>query len=135
MKVAIVGSRSFMNATAVDTVVARLVERDPEVIIVSGGARGVDTLAETAARKLCKNPPVVVPADWDRYGKGAGPRRNQQLIEMVDQVVALWDGTSRGTADALRRAVLRGIPVFIYHTEQRRWLTEEEAQAAVKATM
>jgi F420-dependent methylenetetrahydromethanopterin dehydrogenase len=134
MNVAIVGSRTFMDMKAMEVVVKRLLERDPDVVIVSGGARGADTLAETAARKLCKNAPLIFPADWAKHGKSAGPRRNQQIVDASDQLIGFWDGASRGTIDSVRRALIAGKPVFVYHTTDRRWLDDEEITAFTRPT-
>lgn len=52
----------------------------------------------------------VHPADWGRYGKAAGPIRNQEMLESgIDLVIALPGG--RGTADMVRRAEGAGVPV------------------------
>ena len=71
--------------------------------IVSGGARGVDTLGEQAAAAL-GIPVKVFPADWDRLKRAAGPIRNGQMAEYADALIAVWDGSSRGTADMIRQA-------------------------------
>lgn len=134
MNVAIVGSRTFMDMKAMEIVVKRLLERDPDLVVVSGGARGADTLAEAAARKLCKSPPVIFHADWEKHGRGAGFKRNQQIVDFADQLVAWWDGASRGTLDSMRRAVVAEKPVFVYNTTARRWLTDEEIAAFTRPT-
>lgn len=54
------------------------------------------------------------PADWNAFGKSAGPRRNEQMAEAgADLCLAFWDGESRGTLDMITRAVKHGIPVRI----------------------
>ena len=70
------------------------------VEIVSGGARGVDSLAEKLANEegfILK----VFPADWNQYGKSAGPIRNRQMVEYIKEkdgvCLIFWDGQSRGT--------------------------------------
>jgi len=128
MNVAIVGSRTFMDMKAMEIIVKRLLERDPDVVIVSGGARGADTLAESAARKLCKHAPLIFPADWAKYGRSAGPRRNQQLVAACDQLVALWDGASPGTLSSVRLALAAKKPTFVYNTTTRRWLDTSELE-------
>lgn len=64
--------------------------------IVSGGARGADSLAEKFAREYNKKL-IVYRADWNRYGKGAGFIRNATIINACDYCVAFWDGQSHGT--------------------------------------
>ena len=68
---------------------------------VSGGCRGVDTLAERFC-KLHGYPIKVFNADWATYGKRAGYLRNKQMAEYASGVpdsvlIAFWDGKSRGT--------------------------------------
>lgn len=71
--------------------------------IVSGGARGADFIGKKLAT-LNEIPYVEFPADWERYGKRAGVIRNKDIIQHSDIVLALWDGESRGTANALEWA-------------------------------
>ncbi len=78
--------------------------------IVSGGAPGADSLASLYASE--NNIPIFVyPAKWHKFGWGAGPKRNQAMLDEqdVDLVVAMPGG--RGTADMKRRALEKGVPV------------------------
>lgn len=64
--------------------------------IIEGGARGVDQIAEAFAVShncACKE----YPADWNKYGRAAGPIRNEQMVKDCDYCLILWDGSSRGT--------------------------------------
>ncbi|WP_439653837.1 A1S_2505 family phage non-structural protein [Rhodanobacter sp. FW106-PBR-LB-1-21] len=96
-RVIVAGSRSFNDgahlAWSLDRLLARL---DQETIILSGGARGADTLGERYAvdRGLSL---MREPADWDRYGRAAGMIRNQHMSFLASHLVAFWDGTSPGT--------------------------------------
>lgn len=81
--------------------------------VVSGGARGVDMLAIQYAREYGIKWKFF-PADWDTYGKAAGPMRNSQMAENADALIAVWDGKSRGTADMIRKAQAKGLKVSIY---------------------
>ena len=74
-----------------------------DTVIVSGGARGVDTVAETAA-KACGLEIQIFPALWGTYGKRAGFLRNRQIVEAADRVVAFWDGLSPGTLSTIKLA-------------------------------
>lgn len=83
----------------------------PGTQVVSGGARGVDTAAEAAARARRDLPePKVFPADWDRLGKGAGAIRNEQIVDYAQTIVAFWDGVSPGTKNTIDLAAMRGKP-------------------------
>jgi hypothetical protein len=81
----------------------------PEITkIVSGGAKGADSLAEIYAEKY-QLPLIVFKPDWQKYGRGAGIVRNREIIEAADMVVAFWDGSSKGTASSLKFAKSKGI--------------------------
>jgi len=101
MKVAIVGSRSFNNYDIAKKVLSEMIQ--PEDIIVSGGAKGADTLAEKFAKEF-ENDVIIHKPQWDRYGKEAGIIRNGKIIEDCDYVIAFWDGKSRGTGNTIQRA-------------------------------
>lgn len=115
MKLAIVGSRTFTNYAYLEEAIYTLVMSSGFVIteIVSGGARGADSLAETFAHN--KGLPLTVfPADWETHGKSAGYKRNAQIIQHCSLVTAFWDGVSRGTKHSIDLAVKHNKPVFIY---------------------
>lgn len=83
--------------------------------IVSGGARGVDRMAEIHARKH-HIPVKVIPANWNRYGKQAGFIRNSEIIRNCHAVLAILDGKSRGTLDSLNKAKSEGKESLIIRT-------------------
>ncbi len=90
MKVAIIGSRNLM--------VNDLEKYLPEGVteIVSGGARGIDNCAGNYARANGLKLTEFLP-EYDKYGRSAPLKRNLQIIEYADCVLAFWDGQSRGT--------------------------------------
>jgi YspA, cpYpsA-related SLOG family len=98
---AIVGSRDFPELHRV----RRFVQRLPAgIILVSGGARGVDRCAAAVARARGLEI-IEYLADWDRYGRRrAGFIRNRQVVRRCDRMVAFWDGASTGTDDAIALA-------------------------------
>lgn len=78
--------------------------------ILSGACRGVDRLGERWARY--KDIHIErYPADWDKYGKAAGPIRNQQMVDLADALIVIRFPESRGSKDILNRAKKKGIPV------------------------
>jgi hypothetical protein len=84
--------------------------------VVSGGARGVDTLGEIWAQASGIKF-VRFPADWERYGKSAGPIRNKQMAEYSSALIAIYDGKSRGTGDMIKRATKMNLKKFIWRIE------------------
>lgn len=110
MKIAIVGSRKYQDLEKVIDYVKNLPEG---TVIVSGGASGVDTVAENAARARGLGVISIKP-DWKTYGKAAGPIRNQEIVNQSDKLIAFWDGESRGTQSSIRFAQKKGIEVEIW---------------------
>lgn len=108
-RLAIVGSRHFPDLGAVRAFVQGVHAQDPTVEIVSGGAVGVDLGAQIEAQRLGMTVRVFLPLWRGPDGRGdynprAGFERNQTIVEYADEIVAFWDGISRGTQDAIRRA-------------------------------
>ena len=103
-KIAVIGSRRFSRPDLVENFIAGLSNDDT---IISGGAPGVDTMAAEAARRQNLRS-IVFSADWDTHGRSAGPMRNLQIVEAADEVVAFWNGTSRGTLNTAIQALAAG---------------------------
>ena len=113
MKLAIVGSRTFDDYRLVCKYAGLFVFEDIKEI-VSGGARGADSLAGRYAKQFVI-PLKVFEAEWDKYGKSAGFIRNQTIVDNCDMVLAFWDGESRGTADTIEKAKKAKKPTFIIY--------------------
>lgn len=88
------------------------IRKENQIIIVSGGAKGADALGEQYAKENGFKIERYL-ADWDKYGKSAGPRRNKQMAEICDYVICFWDGKSRGTKSMIEYAKKRGKPIKI----------------------
>ena len=80
--------------------------------IISGGAQGPDKLGERFAR-VFDIPCTVMKADWNRYGKSAGPIRNKEMAEECDAAFIFWDGKSRGTKNMIDNMYKLNKPVYI----------------------
>lgn len=110
-KVIIAGTRTFQDYDLlrryVDMKLSSVSMRD-DIEIVSGCARGADTLGERYAAE--RGYPVKrFPADWQQYGKSAGYRRNQAMAQYADALIAFWDGQSRGTMHMIALAKEHGL--------------------------
>lgn len=98
MKLIIAGSRDYTNYAEFEkrlNVILRNVDKK-EILIISGHARGPDKMGE---RYAIENgiEYLVVKADWDKYGKNAGYRRNKEMAKIASHAVIFWDGVSNGT--------------------------------------
>jgi uncharacterized protein YbjT (DUF2867 family) len=115
MKVVIAGSRTITDITAVERAVKS--SGFKPTVIFSGMARGVDTLALQYARS-CGLPVERFYAAWkDKDGaldRTAGFKRNAQMANLADALVAVWDGKSRGTKDMIDQMCALNKPVFTY---------------------
>jgi hypothetical protein len=108
IRIIVCGGRNYDDLSTMRMVLARY-GRERRCTIIHGGAPGADTIAGEAAQNL-GFPVEVWPADWRSEGKGAGPRRNQRMVDAGADVVLAFPG-GRGTADCVRRAKAAGIYV------------------------
>jgi hypothetical protein len=107
MKVAVIGSRNLV----VQDLGKYLPEETME--IVSGGAKGIDTCAREYALAKGLKLTEFLP-DYKRYGRGAPLKRNLQIIDYADCVLAFWDGQSRGTKFVIEHCKAQNKPVRIF---------------------
>ena len=104
MNIAIVGGRDFSDYTLLkESLLAYIDTHETPENIVSGGAKGADTLAAQFATEM-GIPLLVFKPDYQKYGRGATLVRNTQIIENADVVFAFWDGQSKGTKDSITKA-------------------------------
>lgn len=113
IKLAVVGSRDFNDyelfKSCVDIYITQLGGVSE---IISGGAKGADTMAERYARE--NNIPItILKPDWKTQGKGAGLLRNTDIIINSTHVIAFPTKTSKGTRDSIRKAKLYDKPHLI----------------------
>lgn len=115
MKAIIAGSREVTDLNVVFRAVFES-KFFPISTVISGGARGVDTLGELWAQHYG----VMVercPAEWVLHGKKAGFIRNEDMARRADALVAVWDGKSKGTLDMIRRGIKHNLKVFIWRSD------------------
>ncbi len=84
--------------------------------IVSGAASGIDRLGELWAEKN-EIPIYRFPAQWETYGKSAGPKRNKEMAAYGDALLAIWDGKSPGTRNMIENMTREGKPVKVFHPD------------------
>lgn len=89
---------------------------------VCGLARGMDLYGKKYLYLERKVPVKDFPADWNQYGKGAGPIRNAQMRDYADGLVAfIWDG-SRGTANMIKLMLEANKPTLaIFEGQLNKW--------------
>lgn len=104
MRLGIIGGRDFSNYDAVRHQLNLIRSRYSVSCIVSGGAKGADSLAERYANEY-NIKTLIFKADWDKYGKTAGFIRNSDIVNNSDLIIAFWDGNSKGTLDSINKAL------------------------------
>ncbi len=107
MKLGIIGSRNIpfvdLEAYVIDT----------PCEIVSGGAKGIDTVAKVYAIKKGIKYTEFLP-EYDKYRKAAPLKRNDRIIEYCDRIIAFWDGNSKGTQYVIKQCKKIGKPITVY---------------------
>jgi hypothetical protein len=117
MRILVTGSRAWIDEETIRHVLIaeshRLCVRAVDVIVVHGGARGADAIADRLAREYgCQV--EVVQADWGRYGRAAGPIRNAEMVSRGAVVCLGFPiGISRGTRHCLAMAEAAGIHTVV----------------------
>jgi len=96
MNLGVVGSRKNVTKEIVYSVLDNFKDRMEIEMIISGGAQGTDSFAASWASENKIELLVYFP-DWNSFGKSAGARRNQQIVDTSDQIILFWDGKSKGT--------------------------------------
>lgn len=111
MIIAVAGGRDFDDRELLDRVLTEALQQDPDMRVITGCAKGADRMTCGWA---CRNsvPYQVFRADWNRYGKAAGPNRNHEIIHKGNPDILIAFPGGVGTADIVRRAEVAGIPVI-----------------------
>lgn len=111
----IAGSRSFNDYAMLAQVCDNIIKNANSskiVKIISGNSRGADILGEHYATERGYELQRI-PADWNKYGKSAGPIRNSQMVAEADLLICFWDGTSKGTKHMISVAKKKNITTHI----------------------
>lgn len=132
------GGRDWSAPAPIFSKLDDVLERHPGFVLVHGVGRGADLIAQALAEWM-GIPMDPFPADWDGRGRGAGPERNQRMIDSgVDAVYAFktrFDRSMRsgGTEDCVRRALNAGIPAMVIE-EANRYLPEPAIHSSLGTT-
>jgi hypothetical protein len=110
--IAIVGSRGYRDKKQARSWLYALMGSGLHDSYITGDAPGPDTWAAEVAAETGTSI-TVYPANWKGHGKAAGAIRNSKLVTDCHEVIALWDGKSKGTLDTIRKAVRAGRQVRI----------------------
>lgn len=113
--IAVVGGRDFNDYPRLCEKILHYVNEvcpNEPYRIVSGGAKGADSLGERFADEHGVEKKIF-PAEWDKYGKSAGYKRNKTIVAHSDFVIAFWDGKSRGTENTIHLAKVDKVPGVI----------------------
>ena len=115
MKVLVTGSRVYGNYEKVKEAIIQA----KATIVIHGHAKGADALASRACRELGLEEHRY-PANWEKFGRGAGPKRNQQMLDEehksddpIEMVLAFPIEGSIGTVDMMMRAGMVNIPIVV----------------------
>lgn len=114
MVIAVIGSRNFSDypffAEKLEQIISNL---EGEIEFVSGGCKdSADELIQRYCEENSFKLTEFLP-DWELHKKAAGVIRNKLIINDATHVIAFWDGTSRGTANSLKLAEKRNLPIKI----------------------
>ena len=114
MKVIIAGGRYFNDYEKLCQYCDKVLQNQFNIEIVSGGAKGADSLGEKYAKE--RNYGMKrFPAAWSEFGRSAGVIRNAEMASYADVLIAFWDGKSRGTRNMINLAEKKGLKIYVYY--------------------
>lgn len=114
-RIVIAGCRDYNNYNEAKKYIDECIsdiKKDNTIIILSGGSNGADKIGERYAKENGFQIELFL-ADWKRFGKSAGPKRNKLMAEATDYVICFWDGKSRGTKSMIEYAQMYDKPLKI----------------------
>lgn len=138
----VAGSRNYNNFREMKEILDKCLEyhrmQGHEIVIISGGARGADSLAEKYA-SINNYKTIIIPADWQKYGRGAGYVRNEQMHKKIAipkenhrGCICFWDGESLGTKHNFKLAYKYGTQLRVYDYVKRKFLMDDELKPYIK---
>ena len=124
----VAGCRDFRDVGTFQSVLKDNISSMKDLVIIEGGAMGADELAKAFA-VYYRVELVEIKADWEQYGRAAGPKRNDAMTKYAAEhggrALFFWDGKSKGTANCIRSARKRGIPLRVWSIPEGRYMEEE----------
>lgn len=117
MRLAVIGSRTFGDFHCLASWMDGLLVRHGQQVVISGGARGADSLAEKWVQEVNESGAsiemIVHLPRWEELGKRAGFVRNQLIVDDCQVLLAFWDTESKGTKHSIDLAIKAKKPVVI----------------------
>lgn len=105
IKIAVIGSRKFNNYEFLCSILNKYKENI--FLLVSGGAKGADSLGEKWANENNIKTLIIKP-NWEKFGRSAGFIRNKDIVDESDMVIAFWNGKSKGSKNTIDYATKQG---------------------------
>ena len=111
MRTIIAGSRTIKDYD----IVKEAIEKSGFQIttLISGTAPGVDQLGEKWANENGVSIEIH-PADWDKWGRAAGPIRNKEMADCAEACIIVWDKVSKGTKNMMMQAIKNGLKLYVH---------------------
>lgn len=111
LRVIVCGGRNYDDYAKVREALGFLHAFRPIRHVYHGGASGADQFAGWWARENGVHV-TAIPAEWDKHGRAAGPRRNAEILMIANPDVVVAFPGGRGTADMVTRAIEHGADVW-----------------------
>lgn len=131
MKLIIAGGRTFNDYKKLEYICDIFLKNEQDIEIVSGTANGADLLGERYAHERNLNVKRF-PADCGKFGKSAGFKRNSEMAEYADALIAFWDGNSKGTKHMIDIAKGKGLRVTVISYSNLPKLIEVEIESPIE---
>ena len=118
MRVIVAGTRTF---NSYEQLLAAIEEFPYQITeVVCGGATGADALGKLWAEKN-GIPVKMFVADWKKFGRAAGPKRNMKMGEYADAALICWDGLSSGSKNmaSIMETLKKPCKIYYYKAEEK----------------
>lgn len=117
MRIIIAGGRDFDDYELLKERCDHLLQNVVVTDFISGGCIGADKLGERYARERGIEP-TIFPANWNKYGLGAGPKRNEQMAQNADGCILFWNGRTPGSSNMKKYCIVYGLKLKEVDTQK-----------------